>query len=415
MGTNLVTALMAISASLILPQCSSDRTVRHSFQVEEVEGILTVMNSGGPMYSEELFRYEKILELEEGQMEEALFYQPSEFLADETGRFFLKDSGLAKILVFDPSGNYLNSIGQRGQGPGEFIGCSIQSVNGGIVTIFEAMGLRRIQRFSWDGPLIDVTTVPSGAAMLSVFGAFIIDSMDKLFLTGSMSMADPEVRRAGSIVIAANGDTIADVMTPYVNVVRSAEIRIAGNVAIIPSPLIYGPNPMSNYHPNHGIVLSSGTEPVLKLFNLEGTHIKTITVDLPVEPVTAADEELARNLFTQVLNNMDEGLRDMMQSQIDVMKFADEKAPWTDVKIDDDGYFWLQIPAPLAGREQLEYLSYRVLSPEGEYLGITQQPNGSFQRVCHGRLLILVEDPESGAIVPTVYQIVSAVPRLVYP
>jgi hypothetical protein len=404
-----------ILLAFILISCSSDRESRHSFRVEEIAGVLTAVNTGAPKFPGELFKYEKVLELEEGQADEALFYQPSEFLADEAGRFYLNDIGLSKILVFDRDGRYMNSIGRKGQGPGEFMVGRIQSVSGGIVTFFEALGNRRIQRFSPEGTLIDVTSVPAGASILSVVGAHVMGSGDQLFLTGTTSLVDLETRRVGAVVITADGDTVADVKTPFVRVAGQAEIRISGTVAIIPSPLIYGPYPMSCYHPNHGIVLAGGTEPEIQLFDLEGMPIRTIRIELPPEAVTEADRELARSLYSLLVDEADETMRDMVRSQMEALRFAEEKAPWTEVEIDDDGYFWLQIPAPYAGRDRLETLAYRVLSPEGEYLGITDRPNGTFHRVCHGRLLTLEEDPESGAVVPTVYSISPAVGGLRYP
>lgn len=40
--------------------------------------------------------------------------------ADSKGNIFVLDGYDAKVLKFDPAGNYLTSIGGKGQGPGEF-------------------------------------------------------------------------------------------------------------------------------------------------------------------------------------------------------------------------------------------------------------------------------------------------------
>jgi hypothetical protein len=388
----------------------------HRFRIVEEGGVAVHLTTGGPRFTGELFTYEKILELQEGPTEESLFIRPFQFLGDEAGRFYVNDIGYPKILVFGPDGCYLNSIGRRGQGPGEFIGGRIQSVDGGTVTFFEALGNRRTQRFSWDGTFIDTIRIPSGLPLLGAVGAYRLDGGGQLILTATSNPANlGETRKVGAIVCDAEGDTTAHVETPYVRAAQRMEIRIQSTTATIAGPITYGPYPESIFHPTQGIVLVTGTEPELLIYNLEGEHVRTVRIELPAEPVTEADRETARRLYRQLVDETEEALKEMARSQMESLVFAEQKAPWGGVEIDDDGYFWLQVPVPFVGRDMQATLAYRVLSPRGEYLGITQRPAGAFHGISHGRLLILEEDPESGAMVPTVYAIRPAVRGLRYP
>jgi hypothetical protein len=409
--------LLAQSLTLLAAMgCVGRGDDTHRFRIVEEGSVAVHLTTGGPRFAGELFTYEKVLELQEGPTEESMFIRPFQFLGDEAGRFYINDGGYPKILVFGPDGRYLNGIGRRGQGPGEFIGGRIQSVAGGTVTFFEPLGTLRTQRFSWDGTFLDTIRLPTGLPLLGVHGAYRLDGGGQLLLTAVSNRADVgETRKLGALVVDAAGDTTAYVETPYVQAAKRTEIHIQGTTAIIAAPIIYGPYPLSYYHPTQGIVLVTGTEPELRIYDLEGELIRTVRVELPAEPVTETDREMARDFYRQLVDETEEALKEMVRSQMEGLVFAEQKAPWAEVEIDDDGYFWLRVPVPYVGRDKLPTLAYRVLSPEGEYLGLTQRPAGAFAGISHGRLLTLEEDPESGAMVPTVYAIRPAVRGLRYP
>lgn len=68
---------------------------------------------------------ETVLELQElwrvgGDEEEIFFGVIAEMLHDESGNIYLLDSQLSEILIFTSDGEYLQSIGREGEGPGEF-------------------------------------------------------------------------------------------------------------------------------------------------------------------------------------------------------------------------------------------------------------------------------------------------------
>ena len=83
---------------LYLTCCSPDHETRHSFIVEEIEGVLTAVNRGGPKYLDPLFSYEEVLTLQQTEDETAsLLYLPSVILMDEEGFFYIQDSGNYRI------------------------------------------------------------------------------------------------------------------------------------------------------------------------------------------------------------------------------------------------------------------------------------------------------------------------------
>jgi len=394
------------------PGC--DQT-EHSFQVYEENGIIIAETIGGPKYDGELFTYEKEMVIDTGQSDETLLYTPIQFMADAEGNFYINDLGIGSILVFDSEGQYQRSIGRKGQGPGESNGGRLQMVHDGIIQFYD-LSLRRTTRFKTDGTFLDVISLPVGVGLLRATGFVILEDDIRLALTADSNMANQgETQRRGAVTISSNGDTLAIVYTPWIRLMKKTEITVQGRTIAAPTPLVFGPFPTSFYHPAHGIILSSSIQPDLNIFDTAGRKIRTIRIVMDAEPVTAQDREESRqNMLSLREGQTNEMMKQMYESQAENMQFADYKSFWGMAEIDSDGYFWLD--TSLAGALGAgETHTYRLLSPEGEYLGDTTRPFKSGSSVSHGRFLILEEDPESGEIVPTVYRIRSAVAGLKYP
>jgi hypothetical protein len=98
-------------------------------------------------------------------------------------------------------------------------------------------------------------------------------------------------------------------------------------------------------------------------------------------------------------------------------QFAESKAFWDMLMVDADGYIWLQIPyADGSLRPRPPREKQRLLSPLGEYLGITEWP--AVDRVTwigDGYLLSIVVEEETGLEVPTVFRIKPVIEGLEYP
>lgn len=55
-----------------------------------------------------------------GEDDDVFFGTVAEFLHDADGNIYLLDGQLSEIMVFDPAGELLRTVGRRGEGPGEF-------------------------------------------------------------------------------------------------------------------------------------------------------------------------------------------------------------------------------------------------------------------------------------------------------
>ena len=155
--------------AFILLDCSSDSD-RHQFRIVEENGVKVALTTGGPRYSEPLFRYEPVLTLKQDpNREESLLYHPSIFLMAPDGYFYVEDNRNYRIAVFNPQGEYERSFGRQGAGPGEFGDFwAIVQFDGSVLTILDVFQ-RRLTRYQTDGELLEIITPSPGAMFDEVY------------------------------------------------------------------------------------------------------------------------------------------------------------------------------------------------------------------------------------------------------
>ncbi|MFC1499781.1 6-bladed beta-propeller [Candidatus Zixiibacteriota bacterium] len=410
-----------VSVFLILSMigCSGtgEISTTHSFDSTVEEGVTIVKNTGGPKYDGELFEYEPMVTLQEDDREESLLFNPAGFIMDESGYFYVVDSGNRRIAVFDPDGRYSHAIGREGNGPGEFQLVRIESIKGDTLTTHDLM-LQRISRFQTDGTLIDTNRLRSEGMQISLSKCVMLPGDLQLQMG---VQADPnEGMGANSMLIQvsaidASGDITWSIQTPYVHVMSRIMVTIGGQEMPMPLFVPFGPVPWVTYHDRHGIVISPGNGPVLDVYSVDGNH--RFHIDVAVQEELASDSELDNYrdyLREQMVNN--EFMKPMFEAQLAHLPNAAVKAPWRDIEVDDAGFFWLKYPTTMLGPSSMDSVAtYRVLSPQGEYLGVSTTPFGNLPRISHGMLLVSHMNPETDEQTLVAYAIRPIVRGLDYP
>ena len=88
---------------------------------ETVDGVLTIHNPATPAQGELVLKLKPLFSLGgESDDPNQLFGMVQQILVDEEHNTYLLDQQLHEIKVFDAKGEYLRTIGRKGEGPGEF-------------------------------------------------------------------------------------------------------------------------------------------------------------------------------------------------------------------------------------------------------------------------------------------------------
>lgn len=122
---------------------------------EVIEGVELIHNTEIPMYSERTVSFEEELSIrEEDKSGNIILFRPSWYAVDNKENIFISDWTEKNIKVFDKNGNYIKTIGNKGEGPGEFNGIArIGILPDGRLIVMD-FGNRRTSLFNQDGEFI---------------------------------------------------------------------------------------------------------------------------------------------------------------------------------------------------------------------------------------------------------------------
>lgn len=119
MRTKLISFLILISA-LMVSSSYTQKTKDWKGKIEYENGVKVIKNPKKPMYSKYVFFMEETLSIgETAGKEEYMFSRISGISVDREERIYVLDYSEANIKVFNKNGDYLKTIGRKGQGPGE--------------------------------------------------------------------------------------------------------------------------------------------------------------------------------------------------------------------------------------------------------------------------------------------------------
>jgi hypothetical protein len=163
-----------------------------------------------------------------------------------------------------------------------------------------------------------------------------------------------------------------------------------------------------------GIILSSGFEPELSHYNMQGQLIRRIRIEEEVEPVSG---ELTRAFESRLRAMRAEYARTSGREPqpLSDMNYADTVGCWEDGYWDDAGYMWLTDVKDNLLSDDRENTVFRIIDPDGRYLGRTEAPSGREFTVYNGHFLTVISNTDTGEQVPTIFRIVPSAEGLRYP
>lgn len=287
------------------------------------------------------------------------------------GRILVLNGGSEEIRVFTPDGVYTSTIGQQGEGPGEF-----QNLLWFFVTAADSIAAydsraTRLSIIAPDGAFVRSEAVEPFVSMerwlpdgsLVVFGGppFSFDNVPP----DGFNRSETSWRR-----VAPGGDGIDTVTTQpaQANLVESIEGGVSfGRIPFDTWPLVR--------FSDAGYAVAVRSEYRIDLHTLDGTWTHSIRRPVPNRSVTEEDVEQ----WVQVrLANVDPSRHAQIRSNLEEFPIAETFPAHAEFGFDALGYLWVQgihgLSEPPAGTETGN--PWSVFDPEGRWLGDVMLPVG---------------------------------------
>jgi hypothetical protein len=350
---NVAPIILFLSFLLVFVSCQK-KEAEWKGTIEEMDGVTVIKNPKEPMYGEDVFSLEEELSIGEAEGREEYMFSPIRSIAvDGEDRIYVLETRGALVKVFDRNGEYLRTIGRRGQGPGELnVPIALSITNDNTVAVEDFM--RGITFYSPEGEFIKSLS----AARYFFIGA-ITNSQGSIVARTRIS--DSEKTGYELKMFDSSLEHPKTLMT--ITSLRSNSIEI------------FSPNLFWQAGKDGSVVVGYSQNYELQVFNSEGELVKKIIKDNdPVEISQSQIEEA-----TKVIPS---------DRKLDIPKFYCAFQRFT---MDDEGKIFVQT---YEKTEDEEGFYYDVFNSEGKFMA--KIPLKIRPRVWKKKKLYSIEEDEEG-------------------
>ncbi len=354
--------------AFILSISFSEQKPKWKGTIETKEGIKIIRNPAEPLYGELHFELEEDLSIGNEEDENYFFYRVWHMAVDKKGDIYVVDNGNTRIQVFDKEGQYLRTIGRRGQGPGEFRGPSRVFVNdlNGEIYVWD---IRSIKIFSSNGDYLKTISLKSFMRSFCISPGGIMLGMTSerqekeyvVSLSLINSTGEPET------TIATYPDQISKLIEGRVGKFSHGFEHILLMSAINPQTFVYGYS--SNYELN--IISSAGKI----LFKIQKES----------SPLAISNKEK---------DAVREKYRDSPIKNVNNIPFPKHKPYYGYILSDGDWIFVMQYKSP---QDQREVWPMDIFDAQGYYLYKSTLPVRP-QLIKNGFIYLIDSSDDSGNV-----------------
>ena len=356
--------VLCISCFYIL--CCRQQASRWEGQIEVQNGITVVKNPMNPMNSGEVVTLEEELTIgNDNEKSGHFFSRINDIEVDEDGLIYLIDGADSTIRVFDKDGDFLRTIGRKGQGPGEFERpFHIQVTADNELYVVDYSGARAVY-FSLNGDFLRQASLPRPILPIR------LDSQWNL--VGIEVAAPPPL---GGKVIKKYDSHYKTLM------VIATEEQGTPRVFDIGKPSCYCAVTKSDQ-----VIWGDSREYALYVLDPQGRLIKKITKEHKSQVISAADKDGYKKRYAEAL-----------KAGFNII-FRGHYPAYRDILTDDEGRIWVRTYEHMNTAEDAS--CYDIFNSEGIY--VAKIPlNMSLDRTSvwkHGKLYVLLDNPEGYPIV----------------
>jgi hypothetical protein len=300
---------------------------------------------------------------------------------DSRNRIFVLDAQARNIRVFSPDGQYLQTIGQPGGGPGE-LGAQVGAVfvGPGDTLLVPDLANQRVNRYAPDGASIGSfpLRIENGIPMSIVATRTGVIAEQ----VRAISLPDRPARDTLDVIVAlATDGTVIDTVMRFP---AGSGISIGAQGA---RRKVLAPEPAWTLSDDLELFFGVTSEYRISVFDPEGNLRRVVSKPSEPVPITERDQEMMWDVMeTQIRAAVPpQAFMQVMEQARRSISFADFFPTFVSMSIGPNGSLWVQHLRPPAEVPEEELDTYDmtqdigardwdVFDPEGRYLGVVTMP-----------------------------------------
>ncbi len=338
------------------------------FQGAQAQSVPEIVNSANPSEGQQTMELEELWRIGGIDDEENLLGVINGVNQDEKGNIYLLDIQLMEVQVFSPDGEYVNTLGKQGEGPGE-----IRRATGFVLLPGALVGL--VQGFPGKIVTVDRDNNPAGDFMPGgddpTEGGFLAlrkaaSASDHLVLSGTKIIRGDNSRTAISFIASFNSDGTEG--TRFMEHTTTREFR---------APQF---SEKDEFFPHEGgwalgsdgsvVVAPQRNKYFLEVYNPSGSLKHTISRPYKSYKRTSEEKDRAKEMMMP--------WRRRNRSRLNIVVEPTDK-DILNIRLDDSGNIWVLTSQGI--REQVEgiHSTWDVINSEGKFtrqVSIACEANG---------------------------------------
>lgn len=378
-----VLKILSVTAIIILFLFSSCGPQKAEWQgtLEEVDGITVVNNPKEPYYGEFIPELEEDLNIGNEDDDNYLFYRVRAMALDSEKNIYVVDMGNYRIQKFDNQGKYLQTIGRKGQGPGEF--------RGPLGICFDAQDnlyvreYKKIQVFDKNGEF--KRSFPLDHLLIE----FAVDDEGSILGYSDLRQRDSALR--GILKMDSQGK-ITKKISEYNDLGIKIIVGEAATFTLSPNHA-YSPRLHFASLGHNTYVYGYASEYLLNLIDNEGNPLLRIRMeDVPVS-ISQKDKDF---IITRACQSLERNQIPISKKMVEeTIHFRKNRAFYNKIIADDKQRLYVQrVKSVFDGTNEFEF---DIFNRDGYYLYIVKLPF-SPEIIENGRLYDIYTDEETGEV-----------------
>lgn len=355
-------------------------------EIEYEESVKIVKNPAEPVYGEILIELEEELSIGREDDENYLFFGPRKIDVDEQGNIYILERGNYRIQKFDRDGQYLQTIGKEGQGPGEFERpyTFFLDRNGDIYV----SDRRKIHYFKSDGEFVQTTGLSDLVTNLYVAPDGNIYGLVSRFQENENNRCVVKMDPQGKLIkYLAQFSDIKPVRR------KSEGANMAFSLSHEYTPALY-----LTYSTNDKLLYGHSSEYGLYLINLEDNVELKILKEETLHSISQREKDKILEGFSELREQWPKGVVE------EATHFPPHRPFYSRVLIDDKERIYVRrISSVLDEREKVEF---DVFSKDGYYLYEINLPF-SPEIIKNGCIYDLFTSEETGEVQIKRYKVIN--------